>query len=256
MEAIKEKINTAKISKKAKKNLTDLINDNMDFDENLIEIIKYENKLFEKNKEKTINNIIEIITAYRDKLSDKDSKFKYLDRYIAWSEMKSKHRGLRQLIEKKFIGHIFQKFNDITEDSVKFLLKFLENNNFLKDSVLTIDVKKTLIKLIINVVQDTTVKYTYAMEDLGCYMRGDDKNYGLRHENSTFTKTILGYVEKIMNFVGDNEKYLKEEEQSRRKKYLKWWMKTYATRNKRYVEVSSSECGQTANKRKLPNLKL
>ena len=118
--------------------------------------------------------------------------------------------------------------------------------------MLTIDVKKTLIKLIINVVQDTTVKYTYAMEDLGCYMRGDDKNYGLMHKNSTFTKTILGYVEKIMNSFSMNNK----NEDTRRKKYLKWWMNTYATRNKRYFEVSSMECGQTANKRKLPNLKL
>ena len=247
MEAIKEKINKAKISNNVKKNLTDLINDKK-FYLNLKKIIKYENQLFEEKNTEAIKKIIEIIKGSCNILSNK-SKVQDLKRYITWSEMKSKHPDLRQLIKEKFVAEKFQHFNDITELSVNFLLNFLKKNKLLEDSVLTTDVKETLIELILNIAQDTTVKYT--MEDLGCYMRGDDKNYGLMHTNSTFTKRILENIEKIMNFIGNDIK-----DHTSKKKYLKWWMKTYATRNKRYVEVSSSECGETANKRKLPKLKL
>ena len=262
MEAIKEKINKAKISNNVKKNLSNLIDDK-NFDLNLKQLIENNNKLFEPNRElfnpkegqppikksnkKNIKIILKIIIQYRDVLfenNQKDSKIKYLDRFIGWTKRKWEHVYLNSLIKNRFITLQFEQRNNITADAGDFLKEFLKKDNFLADKDLSIDVGKTLIKIIILIVQDCDI--SHLMNELGCYMRGDDKNYGLMHTNSTFTHKILLIVQEIKNNIKNQDK----------KKYLEDWMTNHATKKKRFLHVSSLECGETANKRKLPKRKL
>jgi hypothetical protein len=80
---------------------------------------------------------------------------------------------------------------------------------------------------------------------LACYMRGDDKNYGVRHRNSEVTTGILDGVRAI-------RKKLDEANTPAAKnlsKHLKTWLRQHMGKGMRYKNVSSKKCGGKAGVR-------
>ena len=77
---------------------------------------------------------------------------------------------------------------------------------------------------------------------LACYMRRDDKKYGVAHRNSDVTKEILKGVSEI------HEKLKKSDSQVAKKlsKRLYWWLKKHMGKPMRYKNVSSKKCGGKA----------
>tara|TARA_B110000008_G_scaffold278580_1_gene322838 strand:+ start:3376 stop:3816 length:441 start_codon:yes stop_codon:yes gene_type:complete len=87
------------------------------------------------------------------------------------------------------------------------------------------------------------------LKDLACYMRGDDKSYGVVHVNSEFTSDILAKVnQKAGGLVGSGD-----EKKVKIGKAMKKWATKMFSRQTRYFSVDSTKCGDKANPKK--NLK-
>ena len=84
------------------------------------------------------------------------------------------------------------------------------------------------------------------LADLACYMRGDDKSYGLAHVNSEFTSDILAKVnQKAGGLVGSGD-----ENKVKIGKAMQSWATKMFSRQTRYLAVSSKKCGDKAKKKK------